>query len=313
MNKNIDSNIEYLQCDITNPNDINKTLIGINTIFHTASVIDIRYSPSPLLYDVNVNGTKNILKFCNDKDNHKNEVKNLIYTSTFEVINVDGQEFKDTKESDTINVYGKKYFNGYGQTKSMAEQMVIENKLENIDLNVSAIRLGAVYGVDSPILEQSLKNGQPYIIGEGMMSLSYVENAAFAHIQIAEAISDNSDNGVDGQVFHYKDADETYGEFVHGKLIGHRLTDIKRIPYSIAIIMATISDWKQYIDHKWFNKLNKKNGMDRLTILAAKMSQGYHTINTDKFNKTIGYNPPYTIEQSIEKTKNWINDIKVNK
>ena len=102
-----------------------ESLKDINTIFHTASMIDIRYSPSPLLYDVNVNWTKNILNFCNDKTNMDNCVKTIIYTSTMEVINVDGGEFKDSKESDSSCNYGKQpYHNSYGQTKSIAERLV---------------------------------------------------------------------------------------------------------------------------------------------------------------------------------------------
>ena len=57
---------------INDQDQVNESLKDINTIFHTASMIDIRYSPSLLLYDVNVNGTKNILNFCNDKTNIDN-------------------------------------------------------------------------------------------------------------------------------------------------------------------------------------------------------------------------------------------------
>ena len=59
-------NVEYTQCDITNPDHVHRGLQDIHTIFHCAAVIDIRLSPSPALYNVNVDGTNNILSFCND-------------------------------------------------------------------------------------------------------------------------------------------------------------------------------------------------------------------------------------------------------
>ena len=41
---------------------MNESLKDVNTTFHTASTIDMRLSPSPLLYDVNITGTKNIFQ-----------------------------------------------------------------------------------------------------------------------------------------------------------------------------------------------------------------------------------------------------------
>eukprot|EP01084_Bolivina_argentea_P131448 232016_1 len=303
------NNIEYSKCDITNVNEVNSSLKGVQTIFHCASVIDVRYSPSPMLYNVNVNGTKNILNFCN---NNSNTVKNLIYTSTFEVLNVDGEAFCDVQENDN-EIYGKKYFNEYGQTKSIAEQMIIENMSNNQNLQTCAIRLGAIFGVDSPILRKvinGMKQNRAVIIGNELMSTTYVENAAFAHIQLAESLTnENNKNIVNGEVFHYKDFDVRYMQFQYTDLFGCKQNEIKYIPNRIALFLAYLTEFKQYFYHKVFNKLIN-DPITSLTILAVKMAISTHTINCDKFNTIIGYKPPVSKEQAVNKTKEWIDTLK---
>eukprot|EP01084_Bolivina_argentea_P131447 232015_1 len=303
------NNIEYSKCDITNVNDVNNSLKDVQTIFHCASVIDIRYSPSPMLYNVNVNGTQNILRFCN---NNSNTVSNLIYTSTFEVLNVDGEEFDDVKESDN-EVYGKKYFNAYGETKSIAEQMVIDLS-NNKNLQTCAIRLGAIFGVGSPLLYKVVNNVRirngAVAIGNGLMSTSYVENAAFAHIQLAETLmNENQRNDVNREVFHYKDFDVPYMTFQYSDLLGFKQNEIKYIPNQIGLLLAYLTEFKQYFYHKILKKLIN-DPVAGLTILGTKMTTSTHTINCDKFNTMVGYKPPISKEQAIKKTKEWVDSIR---
>ena len=54
---------------------------GCAVVIHTASVIDIRPVPSPLMHDVNVHGTFNVIRACK-----KAGVGSLIYTSSIEVV-----------------------------------------------------------------------------------------------------------------------------------------------------------------------------------------------------------------------------------
>ena len=102
---------------------------------------------------VNVNGTKNILSFCNNKSEAANRVQRLIYTSSIEVYMSGGRTgnaLRDMKED--LSVYGRTFEQQYGATKAAAEQMVIENRNVNDSLKVAALRLSGVFGVDSPLL-----------------------------------------------------------------------------------------------------------------------------------------------------------------
>eukprot|EP01084_Bolivina_argentea_P202770 346371_1 len=121
LTKNLDSNIQYVKCDITKADNIKPALTGIQTIFLCAAVIDLRPSPSKLLYDVNVNGTRNIINFCN---NNKS-VQNLVYTSSVEAADIE-------------SIHGS-----YSSTKQIAEQIIIKHEMQNKNLNICVIRIGA--------------------------------------------------------------------------------------------------------------------------------------------------------------------------
>merc|ERR1712192_352167 len=137
--------IQYSKCDITKPEQVRVGLANCESIFHCASVIDIRYSPSPRVFDVNVAGTKNILSFCNNKSEARNHAQLLIYTSSIEVyISADrtGDALKNMRED--LPVYGRAFGQQYGATKAAAEEMVVENTKLNDTLQVAALRLGGV-------------------------------------------------------------------------------------------------------------------------------------------------------------------------
>ena len=147
--------VEYRRCDITNRDDVYRGLQGINTIFHCASVIDIRLSPSPMMHDVNVNGTANILSFCNHRRQKGNVARNLVYVSTLEVYTDTerkGDALRNMKEESVVS--GASYRQKYGETKAAAEQMVLSNKKHNDRLKVAAVRPGLIFGPHSPILVQ---------------------------------------------------------------------------------------------------------------------------------------------------------------
>ena len=94
-------------------------------VIHTAGIIDISEQVSPLMYDVNVNGTKNILSLCMDY-----KVKRLLYVSSVHAI----------PEQDHLAVLHEvKRFSpdwvvgGYAKTKAEATQAVLDAVEQGLD------------------------------------------------------------------------------------------------------------------------------------------------------------------------------------
>lgn len=94
-------------------------------VIHTAGIVDIADKVSPKIYDVNVNGTKNIINLC-----RKYKVDRLVYVSSVHAI----------PEADKLSVIAEtKQFSpdavvgGYAKTKAEATKEVLKAAEEGLD------------------------------------------------------------------------------------------------------------------------------------------------------------------------------------
>lgn len=93
------------------------------TVFHTASIIDIRPVPSPRMTDVNVGGTECVLAAAQTSKN----VRAVIYTSSLEVVSGrDGKgKFQQLQGCDEAMAYPAVHHLPYAATKARAEKLVL--------------------------------------------------------------------------------------------------------------------------------------------------------------------------------------------
>ena len=97
-------------------------------VIHTAGIIDISEKGSPLLYDVNINGTKNMIALCKEYG-----VRRLLYTSSVHAIpeKENGAVITETERFSPDIVTG-----AYAQTKAAATQAVLEAGKQGLDVVV---------------------------------------------------------------------------------------------------------------------------------------------------------------------------------
>ena len=121
--------IHYYSGDVREPETLRPLFEGCEDmetiVIHTAGIIDISNHVSPELYDVNVNGTKNILALCREYP-----VKRLVYVSSVHAIpeqkrgNVTG-EIRDFSPDAVVG--------GYAKTKAEATREVLRAAQEGLD------------------------------------------------------------------------------------------------------------------------------------------------------------------------------------
>ena len=121
--------IHYYSGDVREPETLRPLFEGCEDmetiVIHTAGIIDISNHVSPELYDVNVNGTKNILALCREY-----LVKRLVYVSSVHAIpeqkrgNVTG-EIRDFSPDAVVG--------GYAKTKAEATREVLRAAQEGLD------------------------------------------------------------------------------------------------------------------------------------------------------------------------------------
>ena len=124
-----DANIQYFKGDIRRIDSLRPLFEGIRgqdvTVLHTAGVIDISEDLSPRMYDVNVNGTKNMIALCKEYG-----VKRMLYVSSVHAI-PEGDRLKVLREVKRFSpdwVVG-----GYAKTKAEATQAVLDAVGEGLD------------------------------------------------------------------------------------------------------------------------------------------------------------------------------------
>ncbi len=114
-------NITFYKGDVTKPESLRplfENRHGRETyVIHTAGIVDIQNDVSPLIYNVNVNGTKNIIRLCKEY-----AVKRLVYVSSVHAIPEEkGAVIREADSFTPETVTG-----GYAKTKAEATEAVLE-------------------------------------------------------------------------------------------------------------------------------------------------------------------------------------------
>ncbi len=175
--------VETVRGDLKDAAAVADACRGIETVFHTAAVPGI-WGPWKTFYETNTLGTRHVLDGC-----RRHGVRKLVYTSSPSVV-FDGRSHLDADES---LPYPDRYLCHYPHTKAIAEREVLAANGE--DLRTVALRPHLIWGPRDghliPRLIRRAQAGRLRRVGDGtnLISMSYVENAAAAHLAAADALA----------------------------------------------------------------------------------------------------------------------------
>ncbi len=178
--------VELVRGDIRDLAAVKAASHEVDAVFHVAAVAGI-WGPWKHYFEINVSGTANVLEAC-----LQNQVPKLIYTSSPSVTFAGG----DQCGVDESVPYPDKYLCYYPQTKAMAEQLVLEANCP--ELMTVALRPHLIWGPRDQhliprLLERARSNKLRYVGDrKNMIDAVYVENAAAAHLQAADALEPGS-------------------------------------------------------------------------------------------------------------------------
>jgi nucleoside-diphosphate-sugar epimerase len=174
---------------------------GAEVVFHVAGVAGI-WGPWQHFYAINTLGTAHVLEGC-----RVHGVGRLVYTSSPSVV-FDG---RDQHRVDASAPYPKRWLCHYPHSKALAEQAVLAANGHQ-RLATCAVRPHLIWGPRDrqliPRLLQRARAGRLRRVGDGTnrIDMVYVENAAAAHLQAADALLGRngvhpSDSPVAGQAY----------------------------------------------------------------------------------------------------------------
>lgn len=176
--------VECFETDLSTQADCSAALRGCDVVYHVAAQAGI-WGAWPDFYRNNVTATQHILRSA-----VRAGVPRFVFTSSPSA--VFGAE--SLEGVDASHPYPLRYLNYYSYTKALAERFVLAQQ----DILTVAIRPHIVWGPRDPhILPRLLRrarSGRLRRVGDGtnLVDVTYVENAAEAHILAAAALSATS-------------------------------------------------------------------------------------------------------------------------
>lgn len=192
--------VETIRGDVRDADTVRRACQGMDAVFHTAAVPGI-WGPWEHYHGINTVGTQNVLDACLAEN-----VRKLIYTSSPSVI-YDGLDHLGIDES---HPYPAAYLCHYPHSKALAERAVLAANGTN-GLTTAALRPHLIWGPRDnhliPRLIDRARSGRLRRVGAGnnLISMSYVENAAAAHLQAADRLEPGS--AVAGQAYFINEPD----------------------------------------------------------------------------------------------------------
>lgn len=265
--------------DIRNFNEI-KIPIGTKSIVLLAAEHRDDVSPTTLYYDVNVQGTKNVLKAMD-----KCGIKHLIFTSSVAIYGLN----KNNPDENHIH----DPFNNYGKSKWQAEEVIKEwYEKDPEGKSVSILRPTVIFGERNRgnvynLLKQ-ISSGKFLMIGKGnnKKSMAYVGN-------IVAFIKDRLNKEQLGHhVFNYADKpDYNMNELVF--VIENKM--------KLKIPKFKIPYWLGMFGGFCFDFLSKVTGK-KLSISSVRIKKFCATTQFDSTKAHNLFNAPYSLKEALNQT-----------
>ncbi|MCH2213022.1 MAG: NAD-dependent epimerase/dehydratase family protein [Fuerstiella sp.] len=178
--------VQVVQGDIRDAAAVTAVCEDMDAVFHIAAIPGI-WGRWETYRSINLMGTQNVIQACRHAG-----VSRLIYTSSPSVV-FDGNDHRDADES---LPYPKIWTCHYPHSKALAEQAVMRANADG--LRTTSLRPHLIWGPRDnhliPRLIRKAKTGRLRRVGAGknVVSVSYVENVAAAHLQVERSLRNST-------------------------------------------------------------------------------------------------------------------------
>lgn len=298
-----DKKVTYIPGDIRSYDDVFKACQGVDLIFNSAAVIDWGQRPKQVLHDINVKGTKNVLRAAIETG-----IEYLVHTSTMDVI-YDGKELLDATEEVP---YPEKHCMAYAETKAEAEQIVLNTNgtplkgKKNTVLRTSAIRPCGMFGEADPyhvsnFIRLAEKGRLAYRVGDGsaIFQHAYVGNVAHGHILAAKSLMETKSKAAGNAYFITDFKPKNFFDYLTPIIqgLGYEMPQEKKnIPLPVMYTLAYIVEAATWLCRPFYRMA------PAMTRTSVNMVCKSLTFSGEKAVRDLGYKPIYTEEEAIQNT-----------
>lgn len=273
--------------DLADPAAVREAAKGAEAVVHTAAIPGI-WGEYDLYYRANVLGTVNMLDAAREAG-----AARFLYTSTPSVVH-GGHSIEGGDES---LPYPDHYLTPYAATKAEAEKAVLAANVSGFA--TAAIRPHLIFGPRDtqliPKLLQRARAGRLRRVGDGtnLLSVSYVENVADAHVLALEALRPGGKAA--GQAYFVNEPEPVNcWDFINSLIRGAGLPEVRRaVPYRLAYAAGWLCE-------KAYGLLGRKDDPPVTRFLATQLATS-HWFRTDKAERDLGWRPRVPLKEGVRR------------
>ena len=285
--------LELLQGDICHQDVVAAAVDGVDTVFHTAALIELLGGASVTeeyrqrSFAVNVEGTKNLVHAAQAA-----RVKRFVYTSSNSVV----MGGKAISGGDETLPYTDRFNDLYTETKVVAERFVLsQNGIDG--LLTCAVRPSGIWGCgDQTMFRKVFESVQAghvkILVGRKAARLdnSYVHNLIHGFILAAEHLVPGGT--APGQAYFINDAEPVNMFEFARPVVAACGQHLPRLRISGAAVRAAMSGWQ---------RLHFRFGLPKppLEPLAVERLYLDNYFSVAKATRDLGYRPLFTTEQAM--------------
>ncbi len=288
---------------------------GVDTVFHCAARPGV-FGRASLYERANLTATQNVLAACRAA-----AVPRLVFTSSPSVVFA-GSSHRDAGRD---LPYPKRYLAHYPRTKALAERLVLAADGGAHDpgngpvLRTVALRPHLIFGPGDPNLVPRLleraDGGRLRIVGSGdsVVSLTYVENAAHAHLAAAEALEAAANGGVAapcaGRAFFVNQREPVrLWDWINAVLTGTgRAPVTRRVPAGLAYAAGAACElaWRA------LGRTGEGASEPPMTRFVAKQLATSHSYSMAPFEEAVGgrYRERVDLAEATARTIEWASQL----
>lgn len=287
--------VEHRCGELADPQAVAAAVVGCDCVFHVAAKAGV-WGAFEDYYLTNVVGTENIIQACRDQG-----VQRLVYTSSPSVV-FDGTDMEGVDESVPYPQHFDAY---YPQTKARAEQLVLAANDQS--LATSALRPHLIWGPEDNhlvprILERGAKGALRKIgTRDCLVDTIYIDNAAEAHLQVAEQLTINS--AVAGKAYFLSNGEPLpLWEMVNRILAAGKIPPVtKTISPGLAYALGTFLE-KIY-------RTFKLSGEPRMTRFVARELSTAHWFDLSNARQDFNFNPQVSVDEGMRRLQDWLEKV----
>ena len=203
--------VEHAIGDVRDKESLRKVMRGSDTVFHTAAIVSFWKKRHAEQFDINVNGTRNVVELCIELG-----VRKLVHTSSIAALGfrTDGRSIDETTEYNWGTQHGYKY------SKHRSEREVLNGV--GLGLNATIVNPSVIIGprdvnVHGGQIVRDIARGRIPLYVEGGMNVVGVHDVVKGHIAAAERGRSGEQYILGGSNMTFKEVFDLAARVLHGK------------------------------------------------------------------------------------------------